>query len=119
MSTVASLVNTTDTPPATPLIPSMDTLLCELHPRKYKRVMEMESEWCDTNQKKIGANYLRKQTKSLTQVLQVLSEKNQSLASDLIHAVRESNPILNSELSKKKDKLDETNNTIVKSIKSF
>ena len=52
MSTVESLVNTTATPPATPFIPSMNTLLCELHPRKYKRVMEMESEWCDTNQKK-------------------------------------------------------------------
>ena len=52
-------------------------------------------------------------------MLQVLSEKNPSLASDLIHAVRESNPILNSELSKKKDKSDEINDTIVKSIKSF
>ena len=40
----------TSLPPATPI--TMITLLSELYPRKYKRAVEMESEWCDTNPKK-------------------------------------------------------------------
>ena len=71
------------------------------------------------SQKKIGAKHLHKQTKSLTQVLEVFSDKIPSFASDLIHALREANPILNMELSKNKDTSDEINNKIVKSIKSF
>ena len=99
--------------------PTMSTLLSELHPRKYKRAMEIESEWCDTNQKKIVTKHHHQQTKSLTQVLQVLSDKNPSFASDLIQTVRDANPILDAELSKKKDKSGDINDKIVNSIKSF
>ena len=52
ISVVASLFPTTDTPPTTPFISSMSTLLCELCPRKYKWIMEMESEWCNKNQRR-------------------------------------------------------------------
>ena len=32
-------------------LPTMSTILSELHPRKYKRVEEMESEWCVVSRK--------------------------------------------------------------------
>ena len=48
--TVLTIKTNTSLPPATLL--SMSTLLSKLHPRKYKRVEEMESEWCDKKHKK-------------------------------------------------------------------
>ena len=113
----STIETNTSLPPATPI--TMITLLSELHPRKYKRAAEIESEWCDTNPKNISIRQHQRQTKSLTEVLQVLSEKNPSFASDLINAVKDANPILNAELSKRKDKSDDINDTIVNSIKSF
>ena len=71
------------------------------------------------NPKKIGIRQHYRQTKSLTQVLQVLSENNPSFASDLISAVQDANPILDAELSKRKHKSDDINDKVVHSFKSF
>ena len=97
----------------------MSTILSELQPRKYKRVKEMESEWCDKDSKKIGIKQHKRQIKFLTQVLLVLSENNPSFVSDLISAVQDANPILDAELSKRKCKSNDINDKIFYSIKSF
>ena len=71
-------------PPKDPVL--LGDLLTLLYPRKYKRVRDIETEWCENESQKRHKNSIRNEANTLTLILKVMSSKNLSFAADILEA---------------------------------
>ena len=89
-------------PPKEPVL--LDDLLTLPYPRKYKRVRDIETEWCEDESRKRYKKHIHAEAKTSTLILKVMSPKNLSFAVDILEAALKDNIGLQGELERKEDR---------------
>ena len=92
---------------------TLDSLLTSLYPRKYKRLIDLETEWCENQSKKRHKKHVHTEANTLMRVLKVMSSKKLSIAADILQAVLKNNIELKEELEIKENETSKRSEQII------
>ena len=103
--------------PPSPII-TLETILSQLYPRKFKHAKESRMQWCETVHKKRKTRQVQIHANTLSDILRVLADNDPLFASDILSMITKKSAAIQCKMDDAR-KSDSISEQITASIKDF